>query len=446
MAKIIFVSGKGTSADASDTNGGAYEGSVTWDQIQGTNGGPIDTCTGGTITDSGGSIRITSVGNFSNTLVDMYVYCDFSATYTDGSYKVTAVDASDNYIDIDLAWSTDVPTSDCNVGGAVDTIAEATTNRVEAGDTIKITDAVTYTSADDTSIVNCSHVAATSVAIPIVIEGVNASDGVMEEANKVEIDCGDSIANGVLPAWFYVISNFEIHSATGNGVTGTGGRDQFMIKYCKIHDCGGIGVNGDDYCFVYKNEIYSNDSHGIQLDNGASILYNTVYNNGGIGIDCDGGHTIAFNKIYNNTNYEIQMNYGSIYNNVVSNDLRDVGLIYVDEQNWQQTNIINNTLYGADRAGTTGIILGSVVAPIIPYFILNNIISNCGTGIDAYIDLTQFSITDSNLFYSNDTDATNWNTGRNVQTGTPDFTDAANEDFSLGSSSNAIDNGIGQTS
>ena len=95
MAKTIVVGGAGTRADASDTNGGAFEGSRTWSDFQGANGAAIDTATGASISDNGsGFVRITSAGDFANSLVDVYAYCDFAATYTDGIYNITAVDGS----------------------------------------------------------------------------------------------------------------------------------------------------------------------------------------------------------------------------------------------------------------------------------------------------------------------------------------------------------------
>jgi hypothetical protein len=71
---------------------------------------------GATISEGDNSkVRLTSAGNFdvSNALfIGATVNCDFSATYTDGDYDIVAVDTtSGNYIDIDLTYSTDVPTA-----------------------------------------------------------------------------------------------------------------------------------------------------------------------------------------------------------------------------------------------------------------------------------------------------------------------------------------------
>jgi hypothetical protein len=446
MAKNIIVSGTGTGASASDTNGGAYEGSVTWTQAQGTNGAALDTASGATVTNNGSSfLRITSAGNFSNSLVDVYVYCDFTATYTDGPYKITAVDASDNYIDIDLAYSADT-TANVNVGGALATIgtAMAASGWLVAGDTVKISDAVTsYTTSDAGAIINCTHVPATSRAIPIEIQGVNASDGVIDTANKPLMDCTATVGSGVLINPFYVIENIEMTDGTGNGINSTGGKDSFIIKNCSVHDFV-IGITGDDFCTAYGNKVYDNSSHGIQFDNDGYIYNNEVYDNGGVGIDNDGGKIIAYNKVYNNAGaQQIKSNYGTIFNNIVSNDLNDTTLIELDEQNPQAMGVINNTCYGGDRANTVGIKIGNVVDPdtFVPVF--NNIIANCGIGISGRTDLSRFAITDTNNFYSNDTNVSNWITGDNAVFGDPDFEDAANQDFSLGGASVAKNVGIG---
>lgn len=123
---------------------------------------------GCTISDNGsGNIRITSAGSFGAAVVGLLVYCNFSATYDNGRYEITEVNA--DYIDIDLAYSTDIPTVDVRVGGALDNIDVAITS--------------TTTSSDQILLVESSSPYNQTVAISLDgiqscrIIGVRASDG-----------------------------------------------------------------------------------------------------------------------------------------------------------------------------------------------------------------------------------------------------------------------------
>ena len=68
------------------------------------------------ISDNGnGQVRITNAGAFATTIIDQNVNCVFTASYDDAIYKVMTVDGSDNYIDINLAYTTAVPTVTASV-------------------------------------------------------------------------------------------------------------------------------------------------------------------------------------------------------------------------------------------------------------------------------------------------------------------------------------------
>jgi hypothetical protein len=71
------------------------------------------------ISDNGnGLVRITKSGQFTNTLPNQYANCVFSATYDNATYEILTVDGSGNYIDIDLAFTTAVPTVTASVYNA----------------------------------------------------------------------------------------------------------------------------------------------------------------------------------------------------------------------------------------------------------------------------------------------------------------------------------------
>lgn len=135
MAKIILRS---TAAGASDTNGGAYESPTTRAKAYNRDGTAVVTTTNGLVAANNGSgkVRLTSVDFFGNITVGMYAYTGWNATYTQGSYKVTACTA--DTIDLDLTYSAASTCTFLSIGGAVATLAEART-RASAGDIIDAT-------------------------------------------------------------------------------------------------------------------------------------------------------------------------------------------------------------------------------------------------------------------------------------------------------------------
>ncbi|MCP4992660.1 MAG: hypothetical protein GY934_02565, partial [Gammaproteobacteria bacterium] len=94
----------------------SFSGDVS--DYMGADGSPLYEVTGAAITDGGGGTTvITDAGNFgTDIVVGTLVNCDFSATYTDGIYEITAANA--NSVTIDMTYSTDVPTVSVWVGGA----------------------------------------------------------------------------------------------------------------------------------------------------------------------------------------------------------------------------------------------------------------------------------------------------------------------------------------
>lgn len=112
--------------DGNDLNGGGYyDDSVTvpdWTDWH-SSFDAVASQSGCAISDSGGTVRITVTGAFTSALVNTLVNCDFSDTYEDGRYAITA--AGTNYIEIPVAYSSDVPTVTVYIGGAIKSPDEA---------------------------------------------------------------------------------------------------------------------------------------------------------------------------------------------------------------------------------------------------------------------------------------------------------------------------------
>ena len=106
-----------------DTNGGGYTGnhSLTWaSSWQNGSFGPKASVTGMATSNNGsGKVRLTKAGaEFTSALVGLIANCTFSATYTSGRYEIIAC-PDPTELDIELAYSTDVPTAAIVIGGAI---------------------------------------------------------------------------------------------------------------------------------------------------------------------------------------------------------------------------------------------------------------------------------------------------------------------------------------
>jgi hypothetical protein len=447
MAKTVIVGGAGTRAGASDSNGGAYTGSVTWAQAQGANGAPIATATAAAISDNGsGFIRIISSGSFVSALVNVYAYCDFSGTYTDGRYLVTAVDVSGNYIDINLAYSSNTPTVNVNIGGALLSINVGMLFLADA-DTLKISGGP-YTTANGNNIIMQCQVAVTATTNPIAyqnrikIEGVNSS-GVIDYDNPIVLD-GETTKITFRWLSYYTAKNIRATRSLTDGFDATGGPD-FTLAYRCISDYNtGMGFEGDDNCWAIGCRTHHNGTYGIQFDNDGIVIACESHNNGNVGIDTDGAAVILYNRSYNNTNYEIQMNYGKMINNIAWNDSAITALYYFDEQGAYVSDFIGNIADGKNLS--PGLTMFDIVAPAEPPIIMNNSFYNCTTGAKSGNDLYDNEIMMNNNFYgcANNVGTNGYvsGVGDDAVLADPKFNDPANGDYTLKSDSPLIGAGF----
>lgn len=421
MAKTIVVKGQGTGAFASDNNGGAYQGARTYLDFQGANGAPLSSAIAATVTNNGaGILRITSAGSFTASLVDVYAYINFAATYTDGRYPVNAVHAGGDYIDINIAWSADT-TCDVYVGGALNTIDIIRTTTLCANqDRIKITTAgspYTTKNANNTIVEpGFTVTGATDYDLTvngIIIEGVLASTGLVDETTKVILDGQpNACTTTALLKTYYVFDNFDCKGASGVGISMTATDDFVNIIRCKVHNNGSHGISGDDNITVTACEIYSNGGSGVNLDDYAAVIDCKIYSNTSFGIDCDNTANIFGNYVYSNGGaYQIDNTYGVICNNIIRATAG--GLLRIDSNIKTREFVFGNTFDGVDKANAvTGINMYAVNAPPIYQYFINNIFYKLGTGITC-----GFAMYDRFLFYRNCFyDCTN-NTNANVDTG-----------------------------
>lgn len=407
---IYIVGGTGDGSSASDNNGGGYNesspASLTWLNTQGSNGSPLDNVVGATVTNNGSSqLRITSVGNFSNSLVGILVNLVFAGTYTDGRYEI--ITATDNYIDVNITYSADT-TADAVVGGA---LADPNTGAGLIGDAdeLRISQGPYTTPNVNNYLLEMTHVVTatdnyTETTNQVRVIGVDGVDGEPDFNNPIVFD-GQDTNLGVRVLTNYLFVNLHsTNPGSGPCFDSTGGQDRLYYLRCKA-DRGSIGISGDDNCSAVGCEVWNNSNHGIEFDNDSRIIYCLAYDNLNVGLDSDGNSFVMGNKSYDNGTGQIQINYGYLLNNITYNDIYDSQfLLYWDEQGAFQTIISGNVLDGKNRTGSLGISCSNVTQPGINPIITNNTIINCAVGINSTNNFNNKIVMSNNNFFGNNVD------------------------------------------
>ena len=348
---VIVVGGLGNQSAAASDNGGGAEKDV-WDanspsDFIGTNGAPVDTCAAGTIDIDVVSVRITSAGNFTNTIAGTlaYVLFDGEVTYQSGIYQILR--RTDNSITINRAHTSDVPTADVNVGGAIDTLQNALDN--SATDATSLYNRYIYTNLAETLtaaididtnsggslskifVIGYNSTLAAEAEVTLTQDGdVNSifqTDGTQtdyqfrnldlnaggKDASKglycvgesgavsryfVWIDCvfRGAESHGVNHAsdfWLFVGCEFTLNGGNGFEPDGADGLETKLIN-CSFHDNDLHGANINNSaclifgCFFYDNGKDSAVGDGLIVGgtgDRSSIIGNTTYNNFGDGFN-----------------------------------------------------------------------------------------------------------------------------------------------------------------
>lgn len=396
----VVVGGRGT-ADTSDVNGGMYLDSlVSWTQMQTSTGGFVDSAMDAAASNNGSSfVRITKTGKFDGALAGIYVYCDFASVYTDGRYRITAVDASDNYIDIALAYTSDATVTMCRVGGGMATIKKATqsTQCYNNNRVIKMTNNIVWNVNDSGCVINAKRFNPTQNSgdhpytwiNTVKFQGVSADSGEPDLVNKTEIVPGSGV-DASYHEENVCFDNYYIHGGR-HGFTGGYGTSFNSFKRLHITDMTGQGFYLDDACYIYGCEIshmarclYGENANGVTIED--CYIHNT-----GSGADnfliLNGSATIKNTYFRNNVgDYTVRFNNGSVDNCVFFQDSVDqIALLKIADQYTGSFTICNNTFYG-DRVGslTINAIQGTAAwdnAVGMHMSVSNNIIDNCDTAI-----------------------------------------------------------------
>jgi len=296
----------------------------------------------------------------------------------------------------------------------------------------------------------------------VIIDGVTGSgtSGYGFKFNAENVDPIIAIGESGRRPSGVTISNVEIspssvigsYSAIGGYcsiVDATTDSPNLMIQNNYIHDVGALGIHttSSSWITIQDNILertgqYNNATHKeiIKHDGGSNI---TIRRNilrdwqgysitGGIVLSCDATAGVSYANIYNNLMYYTDADYtGKTGGNRAIGGLASCGALNLD-----YINIYNNTFYGISESGASNILPDFTGNTISNSEVKNNLFYNCA-GLSA-IGMTGVT-KDYNWFYQ--TDNYTDRQAHDVSGSADPFTNSSTYDFTLNSSTTAINKG-----
>jgi hypothetical protein len=380
-----------------DTNSGSSEGT-----------GPIANGTAATRSTNvytlDGSPDLSGVTANQDTI---HIVGETSGRGNDGTiFEITAVDDGADTVTVSPTPTGGTSGLTWAIGGSFATINKGM-SVVDAGDKCYVKATASYAEEIIVDTVGTS-------TSNVLFEGYSSTVG---DDGKVTIEgtglnsCMSSSLTGI----YYIFNNFIFQNATNRGVT-------FVTE---------------DYVRFYNCEFLNNGYTGVIVDTTGNFINCVFTGNAFGGAYCDGGKFLGC-IFGNNTEPHIDGNSG-------------ISLLYkcVFYEGKASTFTVGNnniTTIGCtfDGENTASQIYQSAVTTQTVVFVDNicyDYTTALATNASSY-PYNQFLI--NNLMFSNGTDYSNtfWDCGRNDVTTAPAFTDEANNDYTLGATSPAIDAGI----
>lgn len=312
--------------------------------------------------------------------------------------------ATNYYVDGAVGNDSNAGTSEGS-GNALLTIAAGVAKLTAAGDHLYIKASVTYPSGN-----SAVYPLAGLAASPIITEGYTSTPG---DGGMVTIDCAGISSVGSYNYRNYCwVRNITIKNSTSHAWNWASA-DYCSWTNCKAIDNTNAGFYADNYCSLDRC-VATGNKWGIYLDANPSIVNCYVYDNS------DWGVKASTTSLF-------------MYNCLVAGGSNAV------VQAGNSFTILNCTI---DGFGTdTGLLTGNGIYPSV---LMNNIFHDCGTAISVPTSPNVcVQIGYNNMMNSNTTNYANWTPTDTDFSGTPDFTDEANGDYSLDSASDAIGAGYG---
>jgi hypothetical protein len=197
--------------------------------------------------------------------------------------------------------------------------------------------------------------------------------------------------------------------------------DFCSFKNCQFDNNSGHGVLIDDLCKFEDCDFSDNTTDGIDADTASAFIGCRAYRNGGDGIECRTG--LMFGCVaYSNGGHGLAFSGQATAFNIM----------------------INCTVDGDAKDTNTGVRMGPSFAGLS--IMINNIIYDCGTGIDIITGQGELNLSRNNLLNSNTADyAGGGATFKGEVTGAPQFSDEGSQDYTLASGSPAKGTGFDES-
>jgi hypothetical protein len=252
----------------------------------------------------------------------------------------------------------------------------------------------------------------------IVFEGYTTTPG---DNGKVTIDgqsTRTSTISSLLAGAYYIFKNFIFTGATSHSVSMTN-TDNVLFFNCEFTSNGGRGVVGDNTLTFVCCEFTNNTGEGIYVDSSAVAVGCIFSGNASSQVRMLGCIAFYKNVVYNTASSGLGA------------DLNSANFVGM------------NTL---DGEGGTNIGIKNETAPSSQSILVDNIIYDWGTGVDAPATPTwALSFWGFNLLNSNsiaDYDSTGEMYGIQDVTSAPGFNNEAGDDYRLGQNSSALNAGL----
>lgn len=256
-----------------------------------------------------------------------------------------------------------------------------------------------------------------TAALPIAWIGYGAAthDNAIATLNAGTATLTSAVITAIGGSVFNVFKNIRLTGGSGDGFDANGLIDDHIeFRNVRFDNNSGWGFQGDNNHIFVGVTADNNTAGGIDQDGGL-YLGVLAHTNSGIGL-AQGSYGCAFNYCYNNGGND------NIYLNTANPVLA-----------------INNSIDGDNVALSSGIFQDSAFA--FGTIMFNNILYDLAVGLKCDTNALEGSNpSDYNLFFSNDTDRTQVETGDNDVAGTGDpFTDSGARDYTLKAASEALE-------
>lgn len=389
----------------SDTNGGCYDVGASGTDYTAQDAAQLSLTD--LATDGGGTGLSSVTGGFTSAMIGNCINIASGTGFTVGYYQITAYTDTNN-VTIDRSAGASATGGSGKVGGGLLTIQEAVDN-IARENVINVkngTYAETVTYQNDGQLggeanflrgykTTRGEYLTTGTDRPII-------DGASTRASA--IDCNAKAR--------WVLMNFVLTGATGIAFD-CGGDDNHQLFNVRMHT-NADGAACDTSCFFIDCELDNNSDKGFDSGSGDPSFFDSyIHDNTGIGVSANVTQSI---KTVYDTNGDDGMNCTNFQPTVVRN------VFY------------NNTGDGMDCNNGSSTDSGRTW--------YNNIFKDNANGI-TYTSKTNLTY-GFNLFHNDTVSGTSEIYIGGDVTGDPLFTDAAGGDFSVGSSSPAIDVGLPQ--